>query len=89
MAISEINLQALDVHGDRLLSIPSWDSIPDGAMIRKKDDNTLEVGTLAEFVADEVTVIADGDHDVVNTAGDTITLSTESGLVTGFSITLV
>lgn len=78
MAIKEVTLQRLDQHGGRLLSIP----IPEGGLvagqlIRVKDANTLQFGTIEEFEASALSEVTG-----TVTAVDGSTLVLENGLVT-------
>lgn len=63
MAIKEIGLTRQDKHGGRLVSF-RIDDIADGDMIRFKDSNTLEAGSLADFQADPIVGISETISDL-------------------------
>lgn len=78
MAIKTVKIQPQDRHGGRLLSIP----IPEGGLvagqlIRVKDENTLEFGTIEEF---EASALSEVTGTLTLNNGQTVTL--ENGLIT-------
>ena len=79
MAIKEIKLQAQDKHGGRILSIPS-DTLVAGDMFRMKDKNTIEAGSLADFIAEPIV----GITETITGLDGEIT-EVESGVVTDYT----
>lgn len=63
MAIKEIALTRLDKNGGRLVSF-RIDDIADGDMIRFKDSNTIEAGSLADFQADPIVGVSETISDL-------------------------
>ena len=77
MAIKEVTLTNLDQHGGRLLSIP----VPNGGLavgqlMRFKDANTVQFGTIEEF---EASALSDVTGTVTAIDGSTLVL--ENGLI--------
>lgn len=85
MAKKEISVSAINKHNDELRSISKFSTIPDGAIFTKKDDTTLEFGTILEL--EDVTPIADGVHDYVLGAIGTLSVTTKNGRITAISFT--
>lgn len=96
---TKITLTALDLHGGRVMSIPSWVDIPDGAVIIKESDTEISFvepiadGTIGCQAVKSITtkngLITAKGAVITPIADGTITLSaisaitTVNGIITG------
>ncbi len=99
--MTDVVLKKIDVYGNRLLSIPEWDSIPNGSVFTKKDNNTLEFvepladGTIGLQAFKSITItngVLTGKGAAITPIADgsitiatTATITTVNGIITAIT----